>query len=646
MNRFNNKLLLTIAVLASSFAASMAADMPDFQGAFRTLRENRAIYKQYQDSVHMPIRDEEWMACMNRRASIYSKLYSQNKTAIESITSYFRQGDSYIQKAAYDSLYYWTEDMFTNEYDDSFLLEQFTKFMMPYFEAKQDTDRLLTLNHICGYYEINFGRTLEPEANKKAVEHFMRNVAYGKDFNRLKPERATTIGAAYMNLCYTLAAAGALSPRESLNLTNDFEKFLTDNKERIPEKSVEYMQQRLLRARTTAFRLHSSHMENLTPDDSLAIMEMNEMSPQKGFTINDCQTSEDQIFYYYTNYMLGKIGVEEAYVECDRILSEELDQAKHKETITDRDIQEYSNNLTVVMMLLNNSEMKLQKKRSRAGYFAFALTELAHRTKYTQDPLFINHIFAQLTKDQNIVRYLTPELKEEFVTELAVKAQFGTVLHVRSVEQMSVLLLEAIIDKCPEQLIGVMGYNSVREVQNHRKELIQYTSTAANFHDLGKNEMADIVNNDFRPLTDHEFAIIRRHPELALDYLNNDPSFEKYKDVALGHHKWYNGRGGYPKSFDNTKSSYRPIIDLVTICDCIDAATDRFGRNYGRKKILFQVVNELKRDAGTRYNPTMVDLILNNPELQERMELVITEDREQMMKELHLRSVLNGSNNI
>ncbi len=635
------KKVLLIAILALlSVISTNAQKMPDFQNVFNTLRTNRILYRAYQDSLMTLANDEEWIAIMNRRAATYSKMYAQNKVAIESITSYFKQGDSYIDKNAYDSLFVWTEHMFVNEYDDNFLLEHFTKLMMPYFEAQQDTDKMLTLNHFCGYFETNIGRSLEPEASLRAVEHFKRNVEYGKHFDRLNPDRAQTIGAAYMNLCYALSAVNAISPSECLELLKGFEQFLDDNKDRIPEKAMEHMQQRLQRARTTAFRLHVSHRDSLSEIDLKALEEMSLMSPHAVGSLTENSSVEDHIFYHFTNYMLGNTGANEAFEECDRLLSDQLEQAKHKETITDRDIQEYSNNLTVVMMLMKDSKLKDSQKRSRAGYYTFTISELAQRTKYTQDPLFLTHIFAKLSKDPDIISYLTPDMKEQFVTELAVKAQFGTVLHVRSVQLMSTVMVESIIDNNPELLIGVMGYNSVKEIQNHRKELVQYTSVAAAFHDLGKNEMADIVNNDFRPLTDHEFAIIRRHPELALDYLNCDPTFDKYKDVALGHHKWYNGRGGYPKSFDNTKSPYRPIIDLVTICDCIDAATDQFGRNYGRKKILFQVINELKRDAGTRYNPAMVDHILNNQELQKAMEKVITEDRIEFLKVLHLHNVL------
>ena len=55
--------------------------------------------------------------------------------------------------------------------------------------------------------------------------------------------------------------------------------------------------------------------------------------------------------------------------------------------------------------------------------------------------------------------------------------------------------------------------------------------------------------------------------------MHGDEVFEPYIDVILGHHKTYDGKGGYPADFDNTASSKRILIDLITIADCTDAAT-------------------------------------------------------------------------
>ena len=45
-------------------------------------------------------------------------------------------------------------------------------------------------------------------------------------------------------------------------------------------------------------------------------------------------------------------------------------------------------------------------------------------------------------------------------------------------------------------------------------------------------------------------------------YLSIDEDVARYVDIARGHHKFYNGKGGYPNDFDNTASPERFMIDI------------------------------------------------------------------------------------
>ena len=110
---------------------------------------------------------------------------------------------------------------------------------------------------------------------------------------------------------------------------------------------------------------------------------------------------------------------------------------------------------------------------------------------------------------------------------------------------------------------------------------------------------------------------------MGMEYLDLAPSLQKYKDTTLGHHKWYNGKGGYPDSFDNTKSPKRILIDIITLSDCLQAATERIGRNYKGDKNFDTVMEEFRRDAGVRYNPDLVNLIDEHPDLANKLSELI-----------------------
>lgn len=83
--------------------------------------------------------------------------------------------------------------------------------------------------------------------------------------------------------------------------------------------------------------------------------------------------------------------------------------------------------------------------------------------------------------------------------------------------------------------------------------------------------------------------------------------------------------GGYPAWFDNTKSPVRIMIDIVTLSDCMQAATERVGRNYKGEKNFETVMGEFRRDAGTRYNPDLVSFIDAHEDVAKKLADLINE---------------------
>ena len=103
----------------------------------------------------------------------------------------------------------------------------------------------------------------------------------------------------------------------------------------------------------------------------------------------------------------------------------------------------------------------------------------------------------------------------------------------------------------------------------------------------------------------------------------------------LGHHKWYDGKMGYPMDFDNTKSKYKIAIDIISIADSIDAATDILGRNYTLGKDFDSLLKELEDGAGVRYNPNIVKLISMDEVLKSKLRYLTKYGRERVYYEAY-----------
>ena len=89
---------------------------------------------------------------------------------------------------------------------------------------------------------------------------------------------------------------------------------------------------------------------------------------------------------------------------------------------------------------------------------------------------------------------------------------------------MAEALIDGIIEFQPKLLIGTLDIKSVKEAREYHKEIKRFIYQAALYHDLGKNSIISVVNNDYRPLSNEERVIIRMHPEMGLKFLAIDES--------------------------------------------------------------------------------------------------------------------------
>lgn len=251
---------------------------------------------------------------------------------------------------------------------------------------------------------------------------------------------------------------------------------------------------------------------------------------------------------------------------------------------------------------------------------------------YTSFPRTGNKAYVDRTIVYEIMELL-PHYNQDEAMELyesvLLSRQGSTEIHVRDVAKLAVEVAGRIIDKKPEYMIGILGIQTPEEVQKRKKGVLTFLRKGALHHDRGKLLMSTTINMQLRKLTDQEFATIKKHPEYGLKGAESYQSLKKYNNIILGHHKFYNGKGGYPEAFDNRKCKDKFAIDLITICDCLDAATDNLGRNYMNDKNVRMVLVEMEKEKGIKYSPEIVDFILADENLIQSLEYITTKEREE-----------------
>lgn len=189
-----------------------------------------------------------------------------------------------------------------------------------------------------------------------------------------------------------------------------------------------------------------------------------------------------------------------------------------------------------------------------------------------------------------------------------------TFIHSQMVSKLTCALMSALIDLNPDYLVAHSDYTCVEDVRKHREEILDLTKHCGLFHDIGKILIIDLIGQYSRRLFDEEFLLVQEHPYIGYSTLKLYPSTTAFAQAAMGHHRFYNEQGGYPDRYQRTDDLNQIIIDLLTVADSMDAATDNIGRNYAKGITLEQLMEEFRAQSGTRYAPFAVAL-LDQPEI-------------------------------
>lgn len=209
-----------------------------------------------------------------------------------------------------------------------------------------------------------------------------------------------------------------------------------------------------------------------------------------------------------------------------------------------------------------------------------------------------------------------------------------TFIHSQMVSRLACLLMNALMDLNPEYIVRHSDYATVDDVRRHRNEIISLTEQCGQFHDIGKILIIDIIGQYSRRLFDEEFQLIQEHPYIGYTTLNLYPSTKAYAQAAMGHHCFYDGQGGYPACYQRTDDLNQIIVDLLTIADSMDAATDNIGRNYAKGITLEQLAEEFRAQSGTRYAPFAVAL-LEHPDVIREAGHILSVARRQIYRDVY-----------
>ena len=156
----------------------------------------------------------------------------------------------------------------------------------------------------------------------------------------------------------------------------------------------------------------------------------------------------------------------------------------------------------------------------------------------------------------------------------------------------------------PSVLIATIAVAIARDLDLPERE-VERIRVAALLHDIGKVAVPMEVLDKPGSLSTAEWDFVRQHPRAGQVIVDEAGGLLEVGKIVLHHHERFGGNG-YP---DGLRGAEIPLGSrIVSIADAYDAMIQ--DRPYKRAIDHEQAIEELRRHAGSQFDPTLVDIFV------------------------------------
>lgn len=623
------------------FSQTSAWKKLDLDSKFEQFQKNYELGLLMEDSLYMSMPQEEWIAVNGRRVKKLDIIKREDDKMLDEIVSFYKSGSN-IQAFQYDTLLS-KATQFYRLTQDAFITEHLVSYVLPFYKKTGDLEHLFQSEAVMGLALTQIAREGDSEAYFTALDYMNRATDYGNaHYNEFRYEDSFDyLTRLYQELLHPrwleLRKQTISDSYDRYRELQDLSNWLKDN----PNQAINDNIRR--RVNTSYLDFEYNTLEYLMSEKS-----QNQSNPvikliSKFYKKHHDLKVELQNLYHSDNYNITK----KAEVQYHKVLHytglctplesflaiDSIYQSmKGSEEIEPTMVDLVSFIKDAVYYLDITDELSEQEKEKYALSYLQDLKFYAKRARVVRHQTKLYDQLEAIVTDPHFYERFSGDTRNDLILNLIIKSDTEIYAHSTLVTWIGWNMMEILITEKPALLVGLLGCNTQEQVQAHNDEFHEFFWNACVTHDLGLNCMSPTINLNYRSLSSHECQQLRYHLSHGASIIRSDTYHARFYDQAFGHHKWYNGRG-FPESFDNINSQYRIINDLLSICDFLEGGADLPAE--GVPGDYDERLKMLKEQAGTRFNPELVNMFFNHDGLMTRTRELCTTEKPQMRYDVY-----------
>lgn len=243
---------------------------------------------------------------------------------------------------------------------------------------------------------------------------------------------------------------------------------------------------------------------------------------------------------------------------------------------------------------------------------------------------YLHQLSYTFVETENSISY------KDFLKKLQFRFTPEIYIHSWVVGKAAVAFCKIIMEEEPTFFDDIDFIQKIKEPEEKQKTVFHYAMESGLLHDIGKINFNYLYAQTARQWFEDEYKIAHLHTLIGKTCLETRTSTMPYAAISHGHHSWYDGSKGYPKSYKRLEYPYRQMVDVIGLVDWLDNITYTNRLFTGVEKTFDEAIQTAISLEGRRFSP-LLTARLRDKKVIEQIQNSLIKGRQEAYQQLYMQ---------